>query len=80
LEIVGAGNSPEGLRADPPLSSVGARSVFTDVANLLLARLQNADDAPDERIHHSDWSIYWRGTTGADLASHHHNHSEREPS
>lgn len=80
LEIVGAGNSPEGLRADPPLSSVGARSVFTDVANLLLARLQNAADAPDERVHHSDWSIYWRGTTGADLASHHHNHSEREPS
>lgn len=80
LEIVGVGNSPEGLQTDPSLSSVGARSVFTDVANLLLARLQNDSDAPPERIHHSDWSIYWRGTTGADLTSPQPNHSGKEPS
>lgn len=62
LEIVGVGNSPEGRRVDPPLTTVGARSPFEDVAGLLVSRL-SGERGPSSRVHYSDWSVYRRGTT-----------------
>lgn len=62
LEVIGVGNSPEGVLADPPLSTVGPESVFGVVADLLVARLAHRDE-PTERVHISDWSFYPRSTT-----------------
>lgn len=62
LEVIGVGNSPEGLLADPPLSTVGAASVFDEVADLLVARLTHRSE-PAARVHDSEWSFYPRGTT-----------------
>lgn len=62
LEILGVGNSPEGRSADPPLSSVGAESVFTDVAQMLADRMTTPEEGTGI-VRYSNWSIYRRGTT-----------------
>lgn len=62
LEIIGVGNSPEGQSADPPLSSVGAESVFTDVAQMLVERMTTPMEATGT-VRFSNWSLYQRGTT-----------------
>lgn len=62
LEVIGVGNSPEGQSADPPLTSVGAESVFTDISGLLMRRL-TAEVPPPGTVQYCDWSLYQRGTT-----------------
>ncbi|MGH3504865.1 MAG: LacI family DNA-binding transcriptional regulator, partial [Nocardioidaceae bacterium] len=62
LAIVGVGNSPEGRSADPPLTTVGADSIFDTVADLLLSRMRGAAAAAG-RLYESTWSLHQRGTT-----------------
>ncbi|HEY9291293.1 MAG TPA: LacI family DNA-binding transcriptional regulator [Microlunatus sp.] len=62
LEIIGFGNSPEGQRTDPALSSVGAEAIADQIAELLIHRLRG-DDEPAERLHINEFSLYLRGTT-----------------
>ncbi|WP_433005693.1 LacI family DNA-binding transcriptional regulator [Kribbella sp. CA-294648] len=61
FEIVGIGNTPEGRRADPPLTSVGADALYDEVAELLMRRLTMGPDA--QRVHRIHWSVHHRGTT-----------------
>ncbi|AKU15858.1 LacI family DNA-binding transcriptional regulator [Luteipulveratus mongoliensis] len=62
LEIIGVGNSPEGEAADPPLTSVGADAIFTDIAQMLLERLQSRSPITGRTLT-STWTVHRRGTT-----------------
>jgi LacI family transcriptional regulator len=62
VEIIGVGNSKEGLESDPPLSSVGPEPILEQVVNLLVARLQGS--APPQGVRRAaPWRLYNRGTT-----------------
>lgn len=65
FEIIGSGNTPEGQRTDPPLTSVGPTSLHQDVADLLMRRLRHPDLPGD--VHHSAWLLHHRGTTRPDI-------------
>ncbi|WP_343953292.1 LacI family DNA-binding transcriptional regulator [Nonomuraea longicatena] len=61
LEIVGAGNTPEGAAADPPLTSAGPEAIFATIAGLLLSRLSGEASLP--RVRAVPWTLHERATT-----------------
>ncbi|MEV8373236.1 LacI family DNA-binding transcriptional regulator [Kribbella sp. NPDC056861] len=62
VEILGTGNSPEGVYTDPPLSSIGPRQPdFAAVGELVFSRLNAAKPLP-ARVHRQEWCLVPRGT------------------
>lgn len=62
VEIVGVGNSTEGLQSDPPLTTVGPDPFFDRICAMMLDRLEGRAPTVGVRVP-APWRLHVRGTT-----------------